>query len=432
MIRVDTRFRRAVEAGAMPKECLIVGPAGTGKTFGVLAVLHAIAKKYPNLRILLLRQTRVSLSESVLVTYEQDVLATDGMGGIAAGASRRNRAGYRYANGTELALGGLDKPGRIFSTSWDIVYINEAVELDEDAWLTVGSRLNRPGRPGCLGWLVGDTNPGDPSHWLKARCDRGETALWESLHESNPAMHDGRGWTEAGRLYLEQLDRLRGTLHKRLKLGLWAAGSGQWFDSFGEAHVTERADFDRSWPVHLAVDSGVHTGAVWFQVKGDAGNESVNVFGDYYAFNRPAFDVAGEIIARTRGLCTRSDRGTTDPAGGANNPVGPTVTGEYQRAGLKLEPWPVRSVADGLALVNSFVAVDPPALTVHPRCRHLIEAFANYKRAKRSGQYVDRPEDEQHPYEDLLDPLRGGLQSRFPEGRRPAPKFRYVHQRLLV
>jgi phage terminase large subunit len=96
MIRVDTRFRRAVEAGAMPKECLIVGPAGTGKTFGVLAVLHSIAKKYPNLRILLLRQTRVSLSESVLVTYEQDVLAGDGMGGIAAGASRRNRAGYRY------------------------------------------------------------------------------------------------------------------------------------------------------------------------------------------------------------------------------------------------------------------------------------------------------------------------------------------------
>jgi hypothetical protein len=112
--------------------------------------------------------------------------------------------------------------------------------------------------------------------------------------------------------------------------------------------------------------------------------------------------------------------------------VGPTVTGEYQRAGLKLEPWPVRPVADGLALVNSFVASgDPPALTVHPRCRHLIDAFANYKRAKRSNQYIDRPEDEQHPHEDLLDPLRGGLQSRFPEGRRPAPKFRYVPARAV-
>jgi phage terminase large subunit len=177
-LRVDVRLKRAIQSGVMPKETIVCGAAGTGKTFGVLAILHSIAKKYPNLRVLLLRQTRVSLSESVLVTLEQDVLGPDGMTAIAAGASRRNRAVYRYPSGTELVCGGLDKPGRIFSTAWDIIYVNECVELDEDAWLTVGSRLNRPGRPGCLGWLIGDTNPGDPSHWLKARCDRGETALW--------------------------------------------------------------------------------------------------------------------------------------------------------------------------------------------------------------------------------------------------------------
>jgi len=182
--------------------------------------------------------------------------------------------------------------------------------------------------------------------------------------------------------------------------------------------------------VHLAVDSGVHTGAVWFQVSGEGDDARVNVFGDFYCYGKPAYDVALAVLAKSRELCGgRVDRATTDPAGRAATAIGPNVMGEYARAGFKPEFWPSYpgSVPDGLALVNSFVAVDPPQLTVHPRATALISAFANYKRAKRNNQYVDRPEDECHPYEDILDSLRGGLQSRFPEGRRPQPLFKRVH-----
>jgi hypothetical protein len=95
--------------------------------------------------------------------------------------------------------------------------------------------------------------------------------LWKTRHQANPLLYDGRQWTDAGEAYLASLDRLRGTRRKRLLEGVWAAGEGQWFDAFGDQHVSDRAEFDRSLPVHLAVDSGVHTGAVWFQVRGDEG-----------------------------------------------------------------------------------------------------------------------------------------------------------------
>jgi len=220
-VRVDVRLRRAIESGAMAKEVLVCGPAGTGKTYGILAVLHAIARRYPNLRVLLLRQTRVSLSESVLVTLEQDVLWPDGMGAVAAGASRRNRAVYRYPNGTELVCGGLDKPGRIFSTSWDIIYVNESVELEEDAWLTVGSRLNRPGRPGCLGLAHRRHEPRRPVALAQGAVRTGGNRAVGDRPPGEPRDARRPGLDGGGRLYLEQLDRLRGTLHKRLKLGLW-------------------------------------------------------------------------------------------------------------------------------------------------------------------------------------------------------------------
>jgi hypothetical protein len=427
-MRVDVRFKRALEAGTLPRDLVVIGPAGTGKTYAILRTLHCLLADYPNLRFLLCRQTRRSLTESVLVTYEQEILAGDGMGWLAWGVHRRNRQSYDYPNGSTLVLGGLDNADRILSTAWDVVYINEAIEIMEDSWEMLSTRLNRPGRPRWLGHLIGDTNPGDPSHWLKARIDDGRTEQWETDHRANPALHDGEDWTLAGYRYRDALDSLRGTRRKRLKEGLWAAGSGQWFENFGADHVSAEARYDDRLPVHLAVDSGVHTGAVWFQVRElDNGGHLITVFADYYAFNLPAYKNAVAIKERGEALCGgRIDRGTTDPAWSASTATGPTVLEEYRRAKLgNLNAWPSYggSVIDGLSLIESFVATDPPGLLIHRRCTRLIEAFGNYKREQKAGQYIDRPVDPQHPHEELLDALRGGLQDKFPAGRKPPSRI---------
>jgi hypothetical protein len=422
------RLDEAIEAGGMPPEALLVGAAGTGKTWGILLQLHLLSIGNPGLRILVCRKTRGALTESVLVTYEQEILPLTGHSWIADGVKRRVRQSYTYPNGTEWIVGGLDKPSKILSTSYDLAFVNEAIELDEEDWETLQSRIGRPERQHPLNCLIGDTNPGDPSHWLKRRCDAGRCPEWTSRHRDNPELHDGRDWTEKGRLYLARLERLTGTRRKRLFEGVWAAGEGQWFETFGDQHVDKSAAYQPGLPVRLAVDCGVETGAVWFQVRGEGESAVVTVFGDYYSFNRSAHENAHAILDRTRALCgtARVDRGLVDPSGGDRTAVGPTVLAEYERAGLRLTPWPryPGSVNDGLALLDSFISVDPPGLLVHPDCQHLIQAFANYKRAKRGGQYLDIPVDPQHPHEDLIDPLRGGLQDRFPEGRRPAPAFR--------
>ena len=168
----------------MPKELLICGPAGTGKTFPILSVLHCLAREYP-LRILILRATRVSLTESALVTYEQEILPADGCETIADGAGRANRHVYHYPGSSDIVVAGLDRnPTRILSTAWDIIFANEGVELQKEVWETLGSRLNRPGRDPRFGWLLADTNPSYPEHWLKKRCDAGATTMWG---------HDPRG-----------------------------------------------------------------------------------------------------------------------------------------------------------------------------------------------------------------------------------------------
>ena len=139
------------------------------------------------------------------------------------------------------------------------------------------------------------------------------------------------------------------------------------------------------------------------------------------------------MVARDRcnGLLHQA---TTDPAGKSRTSIGITVLSEYERAHLKLDPWPVGRVVDGLALLDSFIdpADGTPRLLVHPRCKDTIVALQCYRRAKRAGQWLDVPADPQHPYEDIVDALRGGLKAHYPEGRNPKATMFRVHASKVI
>jgi hypothetical protein len=188
---------------------------------------------------------------------------------------------------------------------------------------------------------------------------------------------------------------------------------GVWFTRFDVLfNVSEDAEYDPALPVLVAVDSGVTTGAVFLQSREIRGLKHANVFADYLQVEETAQQNAVTILRVAAERCSgRIDRAVTDPAGSARNPVGNKVIDEYGLGGLRLEHWPMRRVVDGLALVEGFVqsADGTVRLKIHPRCKGLIAAFQGYTRAKRSGQWQDYPEDPQHPHEDLMDALRGGL-----------------------
>ena len=213
-----------------------------------------------------------------------------------------------------------------------------------------------------------------------------------------------------------------------------SSGEAAWFPKFQvETHVSPEAEFHPGVPVHLAVDSGVFTGAVLFQVVPTVRDETltdvIHVFADYLSEGLSAESNARAIrllaSQRCHGVLNHC---TTDPAGKSRNAVGPTVLAEYARAGLILNAWPHSKVSDSLALLESFImpSIGKTQLLVHPRCEPLIRALQGYRRAKRAGQWMDKPEDPQHPHEDLVDALRGGLRARYPEGRTAPSNLQFV------
>src|SRR5262245_27592550 len=120
-------------------ELLLAGPAGTGKSRACLEKLYWAAATYPGMRALILRQVRASLSTTGLVTWEKLVLPPQCP--WVGECSREHLLEYVFPNGSVVNCGGLDRPDKIMSSEYDLVYVQEATELKEEGWEAISTRL---------------------------------------------------------------------------------------------------------------------------------------------------------------------------------------------------------------------------------------------------------------------------------------------------
>jgi phage terminase large subunit len=223
-----------------------------------LEKMHLAALKYPGMRGLLLRKTSTSLSASALVTWRRFVIPEALAAGVVEfyGGSAQEPAQYRYTNGSTIILGGMDKASKIMSTEYDLVYVQEAIELDEDDWEALTTRLRYGRMP--YQQLLADTNPDTPYHWLKGRCDRGATTLLQSKHSDNPLLYSDDGKpTAAGEVYLAKLQALTGVRYQRLYQGRWVAAEGVIYEHFDPAvNVVSPFPIPDDWTRWWTVDFG--------------------------------------------------------------------------------------------------------------------------------------------------------------------------------
>lgn len=239
-------------------QIVLSGPAGTGKSRACLEKLNLLNLYNPGARTLVVRKTLASLGSTGLVTWREKVVKEGLEHGVLTffGGSAQEPAQYKYANGSVLVVGGMDKATKIMSSEYDAIYVQEATELDENDWEMLDTRL-RNGRI-SFQQLLADCNPDKPTHWLKQRADSGRTLMLFSEHRDNPVLFgpDGNP-TEFGRTYLEKLEKLSGVRKLRLCDGIWAAAEGLVYEDFDPAmHLVDRFDIPREWNRYWTVDFG--------------------------------------------------------------------------------------------------------------------------------------------------------------------------------
>ncbi len=376
-------------------ELVLSGPAGTGKSRACLEKLHFCALKYPGMRALIVRKTRESLTESALVTYEDKVIPEGSA--IASGPQRRMRQAYHYGNGSSIVAGGLDKPGKIMSTEYDLIYVQEATELELDAWLALTTRLRNNKMP--YQQLIADCNPDAPTHWLWLRSQSGGCRMLHSKHEDNPLLHDGRDWTADGRIYRDRLERLgilnpetgrrEGTEYARLALGLWVQASGLvydvWADGPEDGNVTEAAEYiPDAGPVYWAVDDGyageldprtetytANSHPRVFLLVQEAADGRLNVFAEDYATQL----LPDLHLERVMALAY------PEPDFAAIDSSAAELRGRLRAFGVGCYGKPT-TVEESIKVARRLLGPDQNGwrrIRVHPRCKHLRAEMSSYR-----------------------------------------------------
>ena len=267
------------------REVLCESGARTGKTHSVLVKTKYILERYPGARYLFARETRKSLTETVLPDWENKVL---GRGHPAIGKQKRNhRDAYHFPNGSTVVLHGLDDPENILSGEFDGFAIFQAEQLKrQDTYDALLSRLSGSATPYRQATL--DVNPAGARHWIILRAKEtlclacasvvepstakicqacGSTAIGrmrhlEYRHSDNPLLFDHLRCRDCGNDtgnlpghpcatcgssalglynrfgwdYLTQtLGRLRGVRRKRLLEHKWVSEEGQILEDYDSA-----------------------------------------------------------------------------------------------------------------------------------------------------------------------------------------------------
>ena len=291
----------------MPAEILLKGPAGTGKSRGACEFINWIAENWPGCRILMLRKTRRSLTESGMVTLEREVLSPDTDVRFRTVTQR-----YEYPNGSIIAVGGMDKPTKVMSSQWDVIYVLEVTELTEDEYEMATTRLRNGKTPFQL--MLSDANPDAPTHWTNQRAVLGKLTILRSYHEDNPTLWDRRtrDWTARGTLYISKLDQLSGLRYKRLRLGEDAGAEGTVYEGAWDVQrnyiqrgliTGRRRDLDgdcgipRDWPRYWAIDWGFTNPFVCQQFAED-GDGRLYLYREFYMSRRTVPEHAREILRK--------------------------------------------------------------------------------------------------------------------------------------
>jgi phage terminase large subunit len=216
---------------------LFTGSAGGGKSRLGMEKLHAMMLHYPGATGLMLRKTRESVTNSLVLPFEYLVVGRDKRVNHVVSKSR-----FEYSNGSILVYGGMknrEQREQIRSVGLesgvDFILMEEATAFSEDDFNELLARLR--GQAGSFRQIILATNPDQPAHWIYQRLiQNGEASVYYSGARDNP--HNPAE-------YLAILEHLTGLLYKRLVLGQWVIAEGAVYDTFEpDVHILEELPRD--------------------------------------------------------------------------------------------------------------------------------------------------------------------------------------------
>jgi phage terminase large subunit len=215
------------------------------------------------------------MTQSVLVSWEEKTVGNDNPC-IDGEASRATRKSYRYANGSEVIVGGLENEDSVMSQEYDVIVVHEATEvMDAGPYEKLLTRARNNVLPFQLVLL--ECNPGARNHWINQRFPVGSYGVngGESVVEEDGVRSVMRRFMtrieDNPSIKPEYVVKLRATLRgarrARLLENKWVSEEGQIYEEYDSlVHMVMPARVPRLRWTFGAVDwaaRGINCMQVW-------------------------------------------------------------------------------------------------------------------------------------------------------------------------
>lgn len=145
----------------MTRHLMVMGSAGSGKTIFACTKVILYALKYPNARIGVFRQTLPSLRETawreiveLLENYNIDYKENKSNGLVT------------LSNGSTISFTPVDDEKKLRSLNLDFVYVEQAEEITEEAFIELDLRIRNEVSKKHGGQMLVVVQPSSKSHWL--------------------------------------------------------------------------------------------------------------------------------------------------------------------------------------------------------------------------------------------------------------------------
>lgn len=226
----------------VPREALIEGGTGVGKSFMLSHAMRRDMRMNPGVHWLIIRRFRADLPGSWMQTWEDEVLdPTDSWdAAMLDGPQRTTRTTYEYPNGSVAWIRGMNQWPRVKSMAFDRIWGVEATELREEHAEGLTTRVRaRKGISVPCRWIWWDVNPGPPGHWLNRRALAGVCKRLTVRMIHNPGYWDAQRKcpTPEGLEYIQRMlgGGIRGHNLRRLWHCEWAAATGLILDTYADS-----------------------------------------------------------------------------------------------------------------------------------------------------------------------------------------------------
>ena len=206
--KVYTEIDRAIKAGYTTVS--EQGSARSGKTRNTVIWLLSYLLSHPGLKLSVVRGSTTALRRSVLEDFTTVIVQ---MNLWNEKAYNKSLLTYRLPNGSWIEFFGVDDEQKFRGPSRDVLYVNEANELEEIKWRQLKMRTRR--------FTIADYNPSfSDEHWLNQVNADPRTYHFITTYKDNPFLEQ---------TIIDEIESLKGknkTLWQVYGLGLQAVVEG--------------------------------------------------------------------------------------------------------------------------------------------------------------------------------------------------------------